>query len=154
MIPAILIWSLIFRIGRTPNSVGFNTGLKSSRSHEYSTAKVPRNAMRLNNKFQQIRNPINSMKNKTILCGLLLASLCGSVQAFTTTNTFYLYNQASGNWNSADQRIDDNYQLGHSYALNVTTTDSAGYFIYDFSPIKQWFGSGTITTNNIIDANM
>ena len=83
----------------------------------------------------------------------MLAALCGSAQA-ATTNTFYLYNLASGNWNSANQRMDDNYQVGHSYALNGTTTDSAGYFIYDFSPIKQWFGAGTIGLANINSASM
>lgn len=85
------------------------------------------------------------IKKYGILFGLLLATLCGGARA-NTTNTFYLYNVASGNWNSANQRMDDNYQVGNSYAA----PESAGYFVVDFSPVKQWFGSGTITTNNIL----
>lgn len=89
------------------------------------------------------------MKKIYILFGLWLGTLCGSAQA-NTTNTFYLYNVASGNWNDSNQRMDDNYQVGHSYARG----ESAGYFIFDFSPIKQWFGSGTITTQNIVGVSL
>src|ERR1700733_15568765 len=62
------------------------------------------------------------------------AMLCmGAASARAAGHQYILNNIASGNWNSANVRTANNYQIGH----NTEKPDEQGaYFEYDFTPAK------------------
>jgi hypothetical protein len=85
------------------------------------------------------------MQAKLIRTGIVVAAvLCTGITNLQAQVTYDLPCLASGNWNTANQRQDDNYQIGFSTEQPI---EQAAYFLYDLTPVQ---GQTIVTANMLI----
>ena len=81
--------------------------------------------------IEQIKNQqMNSIQK---LSGVVAMLCLGAAAVQAAGHVYTLNNLASGNWNSANVRTANTYQIGHSTEL---PNEAGAYFEYDLTPAK------------------